>query len=155
ENDRLVLERSTAIARDLQTDWLIAAGAGLVCFAIAFSMYWRERAVAGGLRRIVLPTALRTGTFLLALFVLLSQWQLAFKREGWPEVVIILDTSASMATIDDLRDPAVRAKAEQLAGAVDLPKTHRLKLAQMLLTRKDSDWLDKLLREKRVKVHVY
>jgi len=155
ENDRLVLERSAAIARDLHTDWLIAAVAALGCIAIAVGMYWRERAAAGGFRRILLPTALRTGTFLLALFVLLSQWQLAFKREGWPEVVILLDTSASMATVDEFRDPVVRAKAEQLAASVNLPSAHRLKLAQLLLSRKGSDWLDKLLCEKRVKVHVY
>ena len=155
ENDRLVLERTTAIARDLPTDWLIASAIALGCIGIAIGTYLRERSAAGGFRRILLPVSLRTGTFLLALFVLLSQWQLAFKREGWPEVVIILDTSASMATVDELRDPALRAKAEQLAAAVDLPHAHRLKLAQLLLTRKDSDWLDKLLREKRVKVHVY
>jgi hydrogenase-4 membrane subunit HyfE len=111
ENDKLVLERSAAIAKDLYTDWLIAAAAAIGCAAIAFGMYWRERTVAGGFKRIVIPTALRTGVFLLALFVLLSQWQLAFKREGWPEVVILIDTSASMATVDELRDPAVKAKA--------------------------------------------
>ncbi|HEY3788364.1 MAG TPA: vWA domain-containing protein, partial [Urbifossiella sp.] len=155
ENDRLVLERTTAIARDLRTDWFIAAALAVGCLGITGGTYLRERTAAGGLRRILLPTALRSGVFLLALFVLLSQWQLAFKREGWPEVVILLDTSASMATVDNLRDPAVRAKAEQLADAVNLPRTHRLKLAQLLLTRPDSDWLDKLLREKRVKVHVY
>ncbi len=155
ENDRLVLERTAALARDLQTDWLLAGGIALGCSAIALGTYWRERTAAAGLSRILLPTALRTGTFLLASFVLLSQWQLAFKREGWPEVVILLDTSASMATVDDLRDPVVRAKAEQLAASVNLPQAHRLKLAQLLLTRKGTDWLDKLLREKRVKVHVY
>jgi Mg-chelatase subunit ChlD len=155
ENDKLVLERAAAIAKDLHTDWIIAAVLAIGCAAIAGGMYWRERTVAGGLRRIILPTALRTGIFALALFVLLSQWHLAFKREGWPEIVILLDTSASMATVDDLRDPAVRAKAEQLAAGLNLPKAHRLKLAQLLLARKDSDWLEKLLGEKRVKVHVY
>ncbi|MDB5310334.1 MAG: hypothetical protein JWO38_4536 [Gemmataceae bacterium] len=155
ENDRLVLERSAAMARDLSTDWLLAAGLAVGCLALTVVIYLRERGAAGGTRRVLLPTGLRAGTFLLALFVLLSQWQLAFKREGWPEVVILLDTSASMATVDDLRDPAVRAKAEQLVGAADLPRTHRLKLAQLLLTRPGADWLDKLLREKRVKVHVY
>ena len=97
-------------------------------------MYLREHGAGGGLRRIILPAALRCGVFLLALFIVLAQWQVTFKREGWPEIVILMDTSASMATVDDLRDAAVRAKAEQLAGAIDLPHTHRLKLAQLLLT---------------------
>ena len=57
----------------------------------------------------MVPAALRMGAFLLLLFVLLGQLQWAFDREGWPEVVIILDTSGSMGTVDDLKDPAVRA----------------------------------------------
>lgn len=155
ENNRLVLERTPAMARDPQTDWLIAAGLAVACVGLTIGTYLRERLAAGGLGRVLIPVGLRAGVFLFALFVLLSQWQLAFKREGWPEVVILLDTSASMSTVDDLKDPAVRAKAEQLAGVADLPHTHRLKLAQLLLTNQKTDWLDKLLREKRVKVHVY
>ncbi|HXD85518.1 MAG TPA: VWA domain-containing protein [Urbifossiella sp.] len=155
ENDRLVLEPTPALARDIGTDWLIAGAIAIGCLGIALGMYLRERGAGGGLRRIILPAALRCGVFLLALFIVLAQWQVTFKREGWPEIVILMDTSASMATVDDLRDPAVRAKAEQLAGAADLPSTHRLKLAQLLLTRPDGDWLEKLLREKRVKVHIY
>jgi hypothetical protein len=42
-----------------------------------------------------------------------------------------------------------------LAGATGLSEANRLRLAQMLLTRKDADWLDRLLREKQVRVHVY
>jgi Mg-chelatase subunit ChlD len=155
ENDRFVPDRTSVFVRDSQTDWLIVAAMGIGCFAIALGTYLRERAVAGGLRRTLLPVALRTSAFLLTLFVVLSQQKVIFKREGWPEVVILLDTSASMATADDLRDPAVKAKAEQLAAGLDLPKPHRLKLAQLLLARKDTDWLEKLLRDKRVKVHIY
>lgn len=155
ENDRLLLERTAAIAPDLASDWWVAAGLAAGCFALTLLSYMKERSAAGGARRIALPAGLRTVAVLLALFVLLSQWQLAFKREGWPEVAVLLDTSASMATVDDLKDPAVRAKAEELAGAVNLPQSHRLRLAQLLLTRPGADWLDKLLREKRVKVHVY
>jgi hypothetical protein len=155
ESDRFILEPSASFTRDTQMDLWLAALATLGCSIVAFAMYWRERQAAGGLRRIILPVALRTGVFLLALYILLPQTQVTFKREAWPEVVILLDTSASMATVDELRDPAVRAKAEQLAASLNLPQAHRLKLAQALLNRKDGDWLDRLLREKRVKVHLY
>jgi hypothetical protein len=155
ETDRLVLERSTGIAQTFLADrWAIGALA-VVALALTVFVYRKERTAAGGVGRVLLPGGLRAAAFLLALFVLLVQWQLAFKREGWPEVVILLDTSASMATIDDVKDPAVRAKAEQLVGAANLSRTHRLKLAQLLLTRPGNDWLDRLLTEKRVKVHVY
>jgi len=155
ETDRLVLERSAAVAPDPRADWQLAAGLAVAGIALTVTIYRRERTAAGGTRRVLLPAALRASALLLALFVLLAQWQLVFKREGWPEIVIVLDTSASMATVDDLKDPAVRAKAEALAGVVGLPRTHRLKLAQLLLTQPGADWLDRLLAEKRVKVHVY
>src|SRR6185503_12131338 len=85
------------------------------------------------------------------------QLKLAFDREGWPEVVILLDTSASMGTREDFKDPAVLAKAKELAGAAGLSEVNRLRLAQFLLTRKtgDADWLDRLLREPEVRVHIY
>ena len=56
---------------------------------------------------------------------------------------------------DDFKDAAVRARAEELAGTTNLSEVSRLRLAQMLLTRKDADWLDRLLKEKQVKVHLY
>jgi hypothetical protein len=155
ENNRLALERSAAIAADLATDWWIAAGLALGIIAIAISTYRLERTAAGGTRRVLVPGLLRIVAVLIVVFLLLSQWQLAFKREGWPEIVILLDTSASMSVSDDLKDPAVRAKAEQLAGAIDLPRTHRLRLAQLLLTKPGASWLDRLLHEKRVKVHIH
>src|SRR5262249_38190409 len=108
------------------------------------------------------------GAFGIALFVLLAQLQLAFEREGWREVVILIDTSASMATEDEMKDPAVRAKAEELARSAELPRPerveaaraegrpeptrpNRLELAQATITRKDADWLHKLGTQKKVK----
>ncbi len=155
EGTKWRLEGFTAFFKNAATDRRAVAALGLACVVFTFGVYWTERRAAGGFWRLAVPALLRSLTFLLALFVLLAQLRLAFDREGLPEVVILLDTSASMAKVDVMRDPAVRAKAEELAGTTDLSQANRLRLAQMLLTRKDADWLDKLLREKQVKVHIF
>ncbi len=155
EGTKWRLEGFTAFFRNAVSDRRAVSSVALACLALTFSIYMLERHAAGGFWRIVLPKLLRASVFLLALFVLLGQLRLAFDREGLPEVVLLLDRSASMSKADDFRDPAVRAKAAELAGATKLSEVNRLRLAQMLLTRKDADWLDRLLREKQVRVHIY
>ncbi|MBX9582249.1 MAG: hypothetical protein K2X87_18250, partial [Gemmataceae bacterium] len=154
ESTRVILERSAVVSRGALIDRWAVAGLAAGFVALTVAVYRRERAAAGGWRRAVVPAGLRVAAFLVVLGVLLPQWRLVFKREGWPDLVVILDTSASMATADDLKDPAVRAKAAELVGGDGSP-AHRLKLAQLLLTRPDADWLDRLLTEKRLRVHVY
>jgi Mg-chelatase subunit ChlD len=154
EGTKWRLEAFTAYLRNPASDRrLVLALAGVAVLFVA-GTYWLERRAAGGGGRVVVPALLRAAVFLLALFVVLAQMRLAFDREGYPEVVILLDTSASMAHRDDFKDAAVRAKAEELMGT-NLSESNRLKLAQALLTRKDADWLDRLLKEKQVKVHLY
>jgi Aerotolerance regulator N-terminal/von Willebrand factor type A domain len=57
---------------------------------------------------------LRIGLLILAIIVLLPQLKLAFEREGWPDVAIVIDDSRSMSIVDTFRDPAVREKAAEL-----------------------------------------
>lgn len=155
EGTKWRLDGFTAFFRNAVTDRRFVGGVALACVLLTLVAYGRERRAAGGGGRVVVPALLRCSAFLLALFVLLSQLRLSFDREGWPEIALVIDTSASMAKVDDYKDPAVRAKAEELAGGTNLSEMTRLKLAQLLLARKDFDWLDKLLREKQVKVHLY
>lgn len=155
EGTRWRLEGATAFFKSAVADRRAVAALACACLVLTLGVYRAERRAAGGGGRVAGPALLRSATFLLALFVVLAQLRLAFDREGWPEVVVLLDTSASMERVDELRDPAVRARAEELAGATGLSEANRLRLAQMLLTRKDADWLDRLLREKQVKVHVF
>jgi hypothetical protein len=155
EGTKWRLDGFTAFFRNTVTDRRMIGTLALVCLALTAGTYWMERRAAGGFGRVFVPALLRSVTFLLALFLILTQQRLGFDREGLPEVVILLDTSASMDERDRFKDAAVRAKAEELAGAVNLSEVNRLRLAQMLLTRKDADWLDRLLKEKQVKVHLY
>jgi Mg-chelatase subunit ChlD len=155
EGTKWRLEGFTAFVRNWLTDRRIIFTLAGLAVVLTVAVYRLERRAVGGIRRVVLPAALRIAIFLLVFFVLLAQMQLAFDREGWPEVVILVDTSASMSTTDDIKDPAVRAKAAELLRGANLSAAHRLKLAQLLLTRTDADWLDRLLTEKQVKVYVY
>lgn len=155
EGTRWRLEGSVAFLDNWFADrWLlsgIAIGGGL----FILTLYRLERRAAGGFRRLLMPLFLRLAVLLLALFVLLPELRLAFDREGWPDVAVILDTSASMGTVDDIRDPDVKAKAEELARVFPTSAANRLRLAQALLTAPNGDWLTRLLTERNVKVHVY
>jgi hypothetical protein len=155
EGTKWRLEGFTTFVRNALTDRRLILGLAAVGLVLTVVLYRMERRAVSGFHRLVVPGLLRLSVFLLALFVLLPQLRLAFDREGWPEVVLLIDTSGSQGHIDDLKDPAVRAKAEELVGASGLSQAQRLKLAQLLLTRKDADWLDRLLKEKEVKVHIY
>ncbi|MCS6864375.1 MAG: VWA domain-containing protein [Gemmataceae bacterium] len=155
EGTKWRLEGLTAFFRNAVTDRRVIVTLAGAAIALTVIIYALERRAVGGVSRVVLPLLLRSCTFLLALLVVLPQLRLAFDREGLPELVLLLDTSASMATVDDFRDPAVRQKARELAGPTDLAELTRLRLAQLLLLRPEADWLDKLLREKQVKVHIY
>lgn len=155
EGTKWRLEAFTAFVRNALLDRRIVLSLAALALIATVVIYRFERRAVFASSRLFLPALLRLSAVLLALFVLLPQLRLAFDREGWPEIAILLDTSASMGTIDYLKDPAVRAKAEELAGAEGLPHVQRLRLAQLLLTRKDADWLGRLLSEKEVKVHIY
>ena len=156
EGTKWRLEGFTAFIRNSHVDRRLVMALAAVAVVLTVMVYRLERRAVSGFRRLVVPGLLRLSVFMLALFVLLPQLRLAFDREGWPEIVILIDTSGSMGHIDEFKDPAVRSKAEELAKLNDLPSApHRLALARLLLTHKDGPWLERLLLEKEVKVHVY
>lgn len=155
EGTRWRLEGLTVFVADSRTDRRILLGLAAAVVAAVVWVYRLERRAAGRFSRVAVPILLRAAVLLFAVFVLLPQLRLAFDREGWPDVAVILDASASMATVDDLRDPAVKAKAAELAKVADIPEADRLRLAKLLLTRPETDWLNRLVAERQVKVHVY
>jgi hypothetical protein len=155
EGTRWRLEGANVYAASFRTDRWVLTALAVAAVAVAILAYRAERKGVPVGRRLVLPFALRAAAFLFVIWVVLPQLRLAFDREGWPDVAVLLDTSGSMATVDDLRDPEVRRKAEELKKAGGLAEADRLTLAKQLLTRKDDDWFTRLLTERQVKVHVY
>ncbi|MGL6097939.1 MAG: VWA domain-containing protein, partial [Fimbriiglobus sp.] len=155
EGTRWRLEGVPAFLADHAADGRLVAGLVLVGVGVAAVVYRLERRAAGGSGRLVVPFLLRIGVLFLAAFVLLPQLRLAFDREGWPDVAVLIDTSGSMGTVDDLRDPAVRAKAEELGRLGGVGPADRLRLAKALLARPDGDFLSRILTGRQYKVHVY
>jgi len=58
---------------------------------------------------------LRVGVLLLLLTILLPQLKLYFERQGWPDVVLLIDDSQSMSATERYSDTDVREAADVLA----------------------------------------
>lgn len=171
EGSRWRLEYSSYL-RDARSDpWLV--GTLLLFLPVGVALvYAREgQSVRPGTR--LLLVGLRVGLLVLLLVVFLPQLRLYFERQGWPDVVLLLDDSQSMAAHDLYRDEPVKEaagalarraelsddeKAElarALAGRSDLTPASRLRLAQTLLVGQGDEWLQTLLTRRKVRLHVY
>jgi hypothetical protein len=137
--------------------WLAA----LLAFSIAvlaYAIYTREgsqtlrRRDSGGK---ILRIALRMSLLFLMLAVLLPRNRVWFERQSWPDLVILLDDSQSMSTVDQYKDTSIKRVADRLAEHDGMTDAQRLSLAQALVTRGDTDWLTALLMRRKVRVHVY
>ncbi|MFO0843137.1 MAG: VWA domain-containing protein [Gemmataceae bacterium] len=157
---------------DAKSDpWLVGALAVLASAAVGL-IYWQEgTAVRSGFRAMLL--ALRTGLLLLLLVVFLPQLKLHFERQGWPDVVLLVDDSGSMSTFDVYRDDKEKAAADALAKKAELTELEKAELARSLATRPDltrasrvrlaqtflagqgDEWLRDLLLRRKVRLHVY
>jgi hypothetical protein len=122
--------------RDAASDPWLAGGIALVAGALVFGVYRLEsRAVVPAYK--VLLGGLRIFLILFVLAVLLPQLQLRFERQGWPDVVVLLDDSRSMGEPDSYQDESVQEKANGLADKIrkqlqeSLPEKIRLLEARL------------------------
>ena len=139
---------------DALTDSWLASALAVASGILVVLIYIREGRTTRPAFKLLLA-GLRFCLVLVLLAVLLPQVRLWFERQGWPDVAIIVDDSQSMSTVDTYRDAAVQKRAQELGRWTGLPSADRLRLAQALITRGDSDWIDSLLTRQQVKVHVY
>ncbi|MBY0227969.1 MAG: VWA domain-containing protein, partial [Gemmataceae bacterium] len=168
EGSRWRLEFSSYFHDGKADPWL--AGTLVVLAAIGIGwIYAQEGHKVPPLFRAVLA-CLRVGVLLLMLGVFLPQLKLFFERQGWPDVVLLIDDSASMSHLDVYRDDKLREAADALAEKADLSeeekselakagkagmtRANRLRLAQTLLAR-DEEWLREALARRKVRLHVY
>jgi len=121
--------------------------------ATAF-VVWVYRRDAGHLapwRRWIL-TALRLGAVAVALFFL-SQALLSVERTGLPYLLVLLDTSASMGTLDRYAKSNEAELARRLAEENQLGPPTRLAQAQGLLLGQNARLLRDLVQNHKVRVH--
>jgi hypothetical protein len=139
---------------DGASDPWLAGLIGIAAAVLVVFIYRIEGRSAGLFYRLSLG-GLRIGCVVLALAVFLPQIRLWFERQGWPDVAILIDDSRSMSHVDHYQDAKVRSAADELAGIQGLTAPERLQLAQVLLTDPRRDWLHSLLKQRKVKVHIY
>ncbi len=147
------LEYTPYLVDGANDPWL-AGGWALAMVVLVVMLYFREGRTASASYKLLLA-GLRLFFVFLMLIVLLPEVQLWFERQGWPDVVILLDDSGSMSTVDSFQDEHVREAASRLAKTRGVTDLDRLQLAQALITQNDNAWLAKLLSQRRVKVHIY
>lgn len=89
--------------------------AGLILFVVL--IYWAEAPLVHPAYKLLLG-ALRLFLIFLAIWVLLPQLQLKIDRQGWPDVVILVDDSRSMGEPDHYQDEGVRERAKKLSDSI-------------------------------------
>ncbi|MHB1425334.1 MAG: VWA domain-containing protein [Gemmataceae bacterium] len=143
---------------DNRADPWLAVTLAVAAAVLAYSLYTREgsqrlrrRDVAGQSIRL----GLRLGLLFLMLAVLLPRDRVWFERQSWPDIVILLDDSRSMSSVDAYKDTRIKEVADRLAQHDGITDAQRLSLAQALVTRADPDWLTAMLTRRKVRVHVY
>jgi hypothetical protein len=153
EGTRWRLEYSSYFWDTATDPWLATV---VAASALALTAFAYRRELRGSRRSLRwLLVGLRFGLVLALLAVLLPQLRLWFERQGWPDVVLLIDDSQSMSAVDRYREPAVQEAAAKLARTAGLSQADRLKLAQLLVTGSEPDWLTALLKRRQVRLHVY
>jgi len=170
EGTRWRIETTACFTGAWSTDrWLLAAGTVIAC-GLAIGIYRRERLDFAHRRHLrhplLLPALLRVQLILLVMLILLPQAQLRFEREAWPDLVIIIDDSQSMAREDDFIEPLLKERVSELKlvwerlavertaiarqrmieidtrlqGTISAPTSARLRDEKALLEKRIRDW---------------
>lgn len=153
EDSHWRLDYTTYLWDDRADLWLVPllALAGVAYIGLIYLREGRDVPVGQKL----LLVAMRTGVLLLLLVVFLPQINLWFDRQGWPDVVVLIDDSHSMSATDEYGEAEVKEAADKLAQLDGLDEPTRLKLAQALLSKSDTAGLDAILQSKKIRLHVY
>ena len=153
ESRHWTLDSAASLANGRLGPW-VAGVVFVLGTVLVLAVYFREGRNVGLGHRLLLA-GLRLGMLALLLLVFLPQLQVWFERQAAPDLVIILDDSQSMSTVDRYRDSKEQEAADALAHQAGVPEADRLRLAQTIVTRPDPDWLKTLLTRKDVRLRVY
>ncbi len=129
---------------------------GVLLFAVLAVVYvagvYRRDAAHLSRRARLGLTALRLASLVVLLFML-SQAILSVERTGLPYVLVMLDTSGSMATEDLYSQAAMRSTAARMLKQAQLAKSTRLNLGKALLLRNDGEFLKRLVQDHKLRVY--
>jgi hypothetical protein len=106
-------------------DYWLSIVVGLFALALIVGIYLLEpRTVSAPYKALLV--GLRLFVVLFALVVLLPQIELRFERQGWPDVVLLIDDSQSMGVPDHYRDDTVQKAADSLGEHIRKQMQERL-----------------------------
>ncbi|WP_425619270.1 VWA domain-containing protein [Anatilimnocola sp. NA78] len=126
--------------------WLLLIGG----IAFVISVYVRERESAGRIGKTLLA-ACRVSLLLLLGWMLLG-WTWQQHRTDLPDLVLLLDDSASMNLADELDDASLRTSLVARLKTLKLSELTRLNIARTLLLENDEKLLKELSSRYRLKV---
>lgn len=130
--------------------WLMLLGCAAIVAWVLY-MYARDGATLSRPSRMAL-VALRLGVFAVLLFML-GEGMIQGQRTGLPYVVVMLDNSASMDTLDRYDDAKLRKKLTDRLKAVGFADLTRINLAKSILLSSDAKVLHEI--QDRYKLRVY
>ena len=121
-------------------------------FAVVFvvGIYLRENRESPAPLRMVLA-AIRLALVLIVLFML-AQYALSFQRTGLPYLVVLVDDSLSMTTIDRYEEEVGARLAERIEGA-GYEQLSRWNLVRTLLVEREGALPDALRRDYRLRLY--
>ena len=135
--------------------WSLLLAAGILCGYVVW-VYLRD-AKSIPIPALVGMILLRlTAVGLVLLF--LSGVTLSIDRTGLPEIVVLVDNSASMNLVDQYPDKATRAAVRKILGddasrKTSAPAATRLNIAKALLTRNNGRILKRLLENHKLRIY--
>jgi len=126
---------------------LLAGTAALVIW-----VYVRERGAAGRLMKTALA-AIRITLVCLVVFMMYG-WMLHRHRTDLPDIVVLIDDSESMATLDHYDSRELRSKLAERLRSTKLDGLARLNLAKLLLLENKGDTIKELSLKYNLKLYV-
>lgn len=126
--------------------WLLL----IVGCAVVMGVYYRERGSAGRWGKTLLAT-IRVSLLLLLGWMLLG-WTWQQHRTDLPDLVLVIDDSASMSLADELDDAALKAKLTARLTSAKLNGATRLNIGKSLLLQSNGKLLSELESRYRLKI---
>jgi len=124
----------------------------LVVAALVLLVYWHESPSAGRFWKLLLA-ATRTCLASIVVVMLLG-WTVQRHRTDLPDLVVVLDDSASMNVVDPYDDSALAAEIKRRLAQLQLHEPTRLNLAKALLLGEKYDLLSELNRHYNLRCYL-